>query len=259
MKIVEISTDCYSKNIFFDELTVGDFCTYIFFKSTALLNIDSTACDINCNTSMVFSGDCSRSVIFTGKSVTYDRLVFLTESSDDRTLFSSLPQKTPIPIRSPYALNDILLNISNHFPPTDAHCYSINHNFCNILLHKTLQCLSDTRVYDGEHLHRNDFIELRQKIYDTPDFSWNVENMSEDVHLSSTYFQNLYKRFFGCTCTSDVINARMLLSKKLLSKTGDSVSDIAEKCGYKNVEHFIRQFKTATGITPGKYRKFNFS
>ncbi|MGN1234748.1 MAG: AraC family transcriptional regulator [Christensenellaceae bacterium] len=33
-----------------------------------------------------------------------------------------------------------------------------------------------------------------------------------------------------------------------------SVERIAERCGYWNIEHFIRQFKRETGLTPRQFR-----
>ena len=49
-------------------------------------------------------------------------------------------------------------------------------------------------------------------------------------------------------------NARLAAAKNMLSHTDMKISQISEKCGYKNVEHFTRQFKELTGKTPGKYR-----
>ena len=43
--------------------------------------------------------------------------------------------------------------------------------------------------------------------------------------------------------------------EKLLVSSADSVERIAERCGYNNTEHFIRQFRARTGTTPTGYRK----
>jgi undecaprenyl diphosphate synthase len=42
--------------------------------------------------------------------------------------------------------------------------------------------------------------------------------------------------------------------KKLL-KNGESVSAVAEKCGFLDYTSFIRAFKRAVGISPGQYKK----
>ena len=45
------------------------------------------------------------------------------------------------------------------------------------------------------------------------------------------------------------------MAKRLLVETNNSVSLIAEKCGYENDSYFMRQFKSHIGITPSEYRK----
>ena len=39
-----------------------------------------------------------------------------------------------------------------------------------------------------------------------------------------------------------------------LKYTSRSVAEIADICGYKSTEHFIRQFAKVTGMTPGAFR-----
>ena len=51
----------------------------------------------------------------------------------------------------------------------------------------------------------------------------------------------------------DVINARFM-AKEFLLQANYTLTEIAELCGYSNVEHFCRQFKEKTGCTPGEFR-----
>jgi AraC family transcriptional regulator of arabinose operon len=53
---------------------------------------------------------------------------------------------------------------------------------------------------------------------------------------------------------TDVINSRIEHAKYLLTTTDISVKQIAQLCGYNNENHFMRQFKEITGITPTKFR-----
>ena len=54
---------------------------------------------------------------------------------------------------------------------------------------------------------------------------------------------------------NDVIRARVSAAKKMLRHSDMKISTISEKCGYKNVEHFTRQFKKLTGMAPSKFRQ----
>ena len=53
----------------------------------------------------------------------------------------------------------------------------------------------------------------------------------------------------------DVILQRLKRAQDQLISTAKSVQEIAEDCGYNNVEHFCRQFRKFLGISPGRYRK----
>jgi AraC-like DNA-binding protein len=96
--------------------------------------------------------------------------------------------------------------------------------------------------------------DLRSLIYQDPQTPWSVEKMCQKVCLSRSYFQHLYKNFFSISFSNDLINARINFAKKLLVSTMLNINEISEKCGYANVEHFIRQFKKKKGVSPKHFR-----
>lgn len=98
--------------------------------------------------------------------------------------------------------------------------------------------------------------ELRVEIYNTPENRWDVPRMAGHLHLSESYFQHLYREFFGVSCFRDVIEARMERARFLLSTTDMTVGMLAEVCGYESELHFMRQFRQKTGMTPTEYRRF---
>lgn len=96
---------------------------------------------------------------------------------------------------------------------------------------------------------------LRSSIYNEPYNDWNIDNMSEQVNLSRSYFQHMYKEIIGISAMEDVIQSRIEYAKHLLSTTKATVIYISEQCGYSCEPHFMRQFKKYTGMTPGEYRR----
>ena len=96
---------------------------------------------------------------------------------------------------------------------------------------------------------------IRTKIYNMPYIDWNIDGLAAELNLSKSYFQHLYKQIFGVSAISDVINSRVEHGKYLLSSTDFSVRQIAEKCGYDSDIHFMRQFKSKSGMTPSAYRE----
>lgn len=99
---------------------------------------------------------------------------------------------------------------------------------------------------------------LRLKIVSAPERQWTVAEMARQVSLSPSRFHAVYKELFGSSPMADVISAKIDRAKTLLMMDEQAgILEISEKLGYTNQYHFIRQFKSATGMTPGAYRKKN--
>ncbi|MBR6761885.1 MAG: diguanylate cyclase [Oscillospiraceae bacterium] len=139
--------------------------------------------------------------------------------------------------------------------------------FCDYLMPET--SLQDVLAYVQTHLDENrsqrqseksspyyrEFVDLRERIYSNPQEDWSIDTMCQNLILSRGYFQKLYTRCFGISFTQDVINSRIELSKRLLSSTELTITEIADRSGYSNYVHFMHQFKKIVGITPTEYRK----
>ena len=100
--------------------------------------------------------------------------------------------------------------------------------------------------------------QLRYRIISNPERRWTVEEMAKSVSLSVSRFHAVYKQLFGRSPMKDVIAAKVELAKSLLlMEENMTLSEVTERLGYKNQQHFIRQFKATTGLTPGDYRMNN--
>ena len=97
---------------------------------------------------------------------------------------------------------------------------------------------------------------VRQRILSTPEEKWTVARMAQMMHLSASRFHAVYKVLFGTSPMQDVIEARITRAKTLLLSDRElDMAQLAEKLGYNDQYHFIRQFKNLTGETPGAFRK----
>lgn len=110
---------------------------------------------------------------------------------------------------------------------------------------------------DKLNRYRRDFNDIRNKIYNygTFDKTSSVSDIAASLNLSTSYFQHIYKQLFGVSVMHDIIKSRIDFACYLLQNNYDSISDIAFRCGYENKEHFTRQFKLVTGVTPKKFRE----
>jgi len=165
--------------------------------------------------------------------------------------------ESPLPLGVPFALSDpryvhklFELLVMEHNFQRDYHASSIDcllRTLFNKLLESYFQKDMTPQYY---HL-----LQLRAAIHNNPGDEWTVPRMAEMVRISPGYLQSIYKRAFGITCMDDVIGGRIRIAKQLLIQSGYSIAEISSRCGYRNVEHFCRQFKQITGSTPGNFQK----
>ncbi|TLS49589.1 helix-turn-helix domain-containing protein [Paenibacillus antri] len=82
-----------------------------------------------------------------------------------------------------------------------------------------------------------------------------LDDIASAVHLSPFHLSRLFRRETGLSPIQYLIRCRIEAAKRLLLTTDDSVDKIAASVGYESPTAFHRQFKRATGASPGKYRK----
>ncbi len=163
---------------------------------------------------------------------------------------SPLPTGVPFNIQdSSYCHMIFKLLVTEHILNNSFKSSSINY-LLRLLFNKLLES------YDYKDLGELDkkLYQLKQDIYQHPNRTWNVKDMSTKLNISVGYLENIYKKTFGVTCIEDVINSRINMAKEYLTYRQYSINEIIAFCGYNNVEHFYRQFKKVTGMTPNQYR-----
>jgi two-component system, response regulator YesN len=84
-----------------------------------------------------------------------------------------------------------------------------------------------------------------------------LSSVAETLKLNPAYLSRIFREHTGVTFSEFVTRTRIAKSKELLMQPGAKIQDISCQLGYIKVNHFIKLFKEATGITPGEYRKLN--
>ena len=82
-----------------------------------------------------------------------------------------------------------------------------------------------------------------------------LEEVSEAVGFSPSYFSVLFKKKTGEGFAKYLTRIRMEEAKTLLRETNLAVAEICERAGYSDRKHFTQTFHKATGLTPAEYRK----
>lgn len=95
---------------------------------------------------------------------------------------------------------------------------------------------------------------LVRQIHLSPETAWDLENMSQYIHVSGSTLGRLTQSEYGLSPLQLVIRARMEEAVRCLENPANTIMDIADRLGYKSTYSFSRLFARHMGMAPGKYR-----
>ena len=81
-----------------------------------------------------------------------------------------------------------------------------------------------------------------------------LEELAEQVHLHPNYLCTIFHNDSGQTIFQYLTRIRLEKACELL-RSGSSVTQVAEQCGFHNVSFFSRTFKATYGTTPKSFAK----
>ena len=81
--------------------------------------------------------------------------------------------------------------------------------------------------------------------------------ISKEFGVSISHLTRLFKEYTGLTPNEYVSQIRINKAMQLLSKSNDTILEIAYDVGFKSLSNFYKCFKQNAGIAPKEYRKRN--
>lgn len=84
-----------------------------------------------------------------------------------------------------------------------------------------------------------------------------LEDVAKMVFLSPSRFRHLFQETMHIGFKEYVIGLRYQMALRMLTTTAISVEDIAETCGFSNLNSFYKLFREREGMTPTAYRTKN--
>jgi AraC family transcriptional regulator len=96
---------------------------------------------------------------------------------------------------------------------------------------------------------------VKQLIYGRIDRDVSLQEMANAAGLSSSYFNQMFRRSTGQAAHQFVLNARVEHAKELLKSPRLRVIDVAVSCGFQTARHFARVFRSVCAVTPTEYRR----
>ncbi len=98
--------------------------------------------------------------------------------------------------------------------------------------------------------------QVQKLLYDNatdPDFDLNAA--IDHSNYSSSHTRKMFRQQLDCTPTQYLKQIRIQLAKQLLLQASEqlSISEIAERCGYRDPYYFSRVFRSITGVSPSQF------
>lgn len=96
--------------------------------------------------------------------------------------------------------------------------------------------------------------------------AWIKAHLTEDITMAQaanqvsvnySYFSEKFKKHTGIHFNEYLKQRRIALAMQFLAEGNYRVYEAAEKCGYRDVKYFLRQFKEVAGISPGKWSRLH--
>ena len=82
-----------------------------------------------------------------------------------------------------------------------------------------------------------------------------LSDIAKEVNLSPNYFHTLFAEVCGVTPHDYLVEHRVNVAKNLLITADISLSEIAERCGFKNQQYLTSVFKAKTGLSPTHFKR----
>lgn len=81
-----------------------------------------------------------------------------------------------------------------------------------------------------------------------------LDKISDHCNLSKYYFAHFFKTVTNMSFIEYITLFRLKKAQTMLMLSSESITSIAEKCGFNNTRNFNRMFKKQFGKTPTEYK-----
>lgn len=97
--------------------------------------------------------------------------------------------------------------------------------------------------------------EARKEIEENIENFASVKDLAEKYYYTPSHFIVRFKNHTGYTPQKYYNLCRIVRARRLLLDTSLTLSVVAEKCGFSDLNSFVRCFRSTMNITPGKFRE----
>ena len=84
---------------------------------------------------------------------------------------------------------------------------------------------------------------------------WSLERMAKFCNMSVSSFRQSFRKLTGVPPLEYLVQLRLNKAAGRLATSTENLEEIADKCGFNDVNYFSKQFKKHFNILPSRYRK----
>lgn len=106
----------------------------------------------------------------------------------------------------------------------------------------------------SKHSHSDTIFRLKEYVENHLHEDISLDMLAEMTSISPSYISKLFSEVLHVSFTDYLTQHRLERAAELLTTTSYSVTEIAAKTGYRNVQYFCTKFKARYGVTPRKYK-----
>lgn len=250
MKVIDSGIQIFKDKNFIINRSSSPYYALQLFWSSICIKIDEKDIVLPPHTLLIIDKDQPQYFHAKGESMINDYVVFSAEKHE----LEGLILNKPFTLSRPEQYHNIIRFIDAEHRSANTRREESSTFMLQGLLSKCKDIFDYYNSDSNTFKPRDAFVQLRADILNFPYWDWNIPEMAKRCNLSTSRFQRAYKKLFSISPMSDVVNARILTAKIMLS-SNHTIKEIAAQCGYKNDQHFMKQFKKITGKTPSEYRK----
>jgi AraC-like DNA-binding protein len=119
-----------------------------------------------------------------------------------------------------------------------------------------LRTEKDRRADEHPPLSKKKVMLIERYIEENMEKALRLNVLAGLVDLSVFHFSRAFAAATGESPIRYVTRKRIERAKKLLSNTSSPLADVALQCGFSSQSHLTTRFKSATGVTPARFRGF---
>lgn len=182
-----------------------------------------------------------------GETWTYKHIHFL---ANDSALYVA-QKASMILVKDIGMINSVFDELLNELQQIKISTRFILSNYVSDILTKIICFEFQNSFTDPQEKFVNKAVEYIQNHYGE---KITIQDLANEGFVSTYHFIRLFKKYHGVPPYSYLNEYRLKMSQLKLMQN-KSIKDVAEECGFGNVNSFSRSFKKRFGILPSEYRE----